>query len=182
MCYVLILPFASIYTAGVVDANYYQPVFAALLICASVMHCLLLPYSVTISAAGHYKQTKLGAIGEVSINLLVSIILIRLLGLVGVAIGTLLAMIFRLLYSVWYLSTAILKRPKRRFAKCILPNMVLAVVLIGVFSAKGEVAADSIGMLIVSAVNVSLVVFPLFGVLNFVLQRKQIKSFLKNIR
>ena len=64
----------------------------------------------------------------------------------------------------------------------ILPNMVLAVVLIGVFSAKGEVAADSIGMLIVSAVNVSLVVFPLFGVLNFVLQRKQIKSFLKNIR
>ena len=182
VCYVLILPFVSIYTAGVVDANYYQPVFAALLICASVMHCLLLPYSVTISAAGHYKQTKLGAIGEVSINLLVSIILIRLLGLVGVAIGTLLAMIFRLLYSVWYLSTAILKRPKRRFAKCILPNMVLAVVLIGVFSAKGEVAADSIGMLIVSAVNVSLVVFPLFGVLNFVLQRKQIKSFLKNIR
>ena len=46
VCYVLILPFVSIYTAGVVDANYYQPVFAALLICASVMHCLLLPYSV----------------------------------------------------------------------------------------------------------------------------------------
>ncbi len=53
--------------------------------------------------------------------------------------------------------------------------------MIGVFSVKGEAAADGIGMLIVSAVNVSLVVFPLFGMLNFVLQRKQIKTFLKNI-
>ena len=181
VCYILILPFVSIYTAGVLDANYNQPVFAVLLIGASIAHCLLMPYNVTISAAGHYKQTKLGAIGEVSITLLVSVILVRPLGLVGVAIGTLLAMIFRLLYSVWYLSGAILKRPKRHFIKCILPNLVLAVLLIGVFSVKGEAAADGIGMLIVSAVNVSLVVFPLFGMLNFVLQRKQIKTFLKNI-
>ena len=182
VCYVLILPFVSVYTAGVVDVNYRQPVFAALMICASATQCLLLPYSITISAAGHYKQTKLGAIGEVSINLLVSIVFVHLLGLVGVAIGTLLAMSFRLLYSVWYLSKAILKRPKRRFIKCILPNLVLAVLLIGAFSANGEVTADSIGMLFVSAISISLVVFPSFAILNFILQRKQIKTFLKNIR
>ena len=182
VCYLLILPFISIYTAGVVDANYNQPVFAALLICGRMAHCLLMPYSVTISAAGHYKQTKLGAIGEVSINLLVSIILVRPLGLAGVAIGTVLAMIFRLLYSVWYLSVAILKRPKWRFVKCILPNLALAMALIGIFSAIGDVYADNIGMLFVVAIKVSLVVFPLFALMNFALQPKRMKTFLKNIR
>ena len=182
VCYILILPFVSIYTAGVLDANYNQPVFAALMICGSMAHCLLMPYSVTISAAGHYKQTKFGAIGEVSINLLVSIILIRPLGLVGVAIGTVLAMTFRLLYSVWYLSVAILKRPKRRFVKCILPNLALAMALIGIFSTTGDVHADNIGMLFVVAVKISLVVFPLFAVMNFALQPKRMKTFLKNIR
>lgn len=182
VCYLLILPFISIYTAGVVDANYNQPVFAALVICGSMAHCLLMPYSVTISAAGHYKQTKLGAIGEVSINLLVSIILVRPLGLVGVAIGTLLAMLFRLLYSVWYLSVAILKRSMWRFVKCTLPNLALAMVLIGLFSAIGDMNADNIGTLFMIAVKVSLVVFPLFAVMNFVLQPKRMKTFLKNIR
>ena len=172
----------SIYTAGVFDANYNQPVFAALLICGSMAHCLLMPYSVTISAAGHYKETKIGAIGEVSINLLVSVILVRPLGLVGVAIGTFLAMTFRLLYSVWYLSVAILKRPKWQFVKCILPNLALAMVLIGIFSAIGGTYADNIGTLFVVAVKVSLVVFPLFAVMNFLLQPKRMKKFLKNMR
>ena len=176
------MPFVSIYTAGVFDANYDQPVFAALLIGGSVAHCLLMPYSVTISAAGHYKETKVGAIGEVSINLLVSMLLVRSLGLIGVAIGTLLAMAFRLFYSVWYLSVAILKRPKRRFVKCILPNLILAVLLIGVFSTVGEVSANNIGMLFFSAIKVSLVVFPLFALMNFALQPKRMKTFLKNIR
>lgn len=182
VCYILILPFVSIYTAGVFDANYNQPVFAALLICGSMAHCLLMPYSVTISAAGHYKETKIGAIGEVSINLLVSVILVRPLGLVGVAIGTFLAMTFRLLYSVWYLSVAILKRPKWQFVKCILPNLALAMVLIGIFSAIGGTYADNIGTLFVVAVKVSLAVFPLFAVMNFLLQPKRMKKFLKNMR
>lgn len=181
VCYLLILPFVSIYTAGVSDADYDQPVFAALLICGSVAHCLLMPYSVTISAAGHYKETKLGAIGEVSVNLLVSILLVGPLGLIGVTIGTLLAMVFRLFYSVWYLSVDILKRPMWRFFKCILPNLALAVALIGIFSATGDMRADNIGTLFVVAVKVSLIVFPLFAVMNFVLHAKQWKALFENI-
>ena len=54
--------------------------------------------------------------------------------------------------------------------------------LIGIFAAIGDVRADNIGMLFVVAVKVSLVVFPLFAVMNFVLQPKRMKTFLKNIR
>ena len=179
VCSILILPFVSIYTAGVTDANYSQPFFAALLICGSMVHCLMLPYSVTISAAGHYKETKPGAIGEVSINLLVSFILVRRLGLIGVAIGTLAAMIYRLLYSVRYLSNAIVKRPIYKFVKCILPNIVLAVLFIALFSAIGEVNGENIGMLFLSAIKVSAIVFPLFATLNFILHFRLLKKYMR---
>ena len=179
VCSILILPFVSIYTAGVTDANYSQPFFAALLICGSMVHCLMLPYSVTISAAGHYRETKPGAIGEVSINLLVSFILVRRLGLIGVAIGTLAAMIYRLLYSVRYLSNAIVKRPIYKSVKCILPNIVLAALFIALFSAIGEVNAENIGMLFISAIKVSAIVFPLFAMLNFILHFRLLKKYMR---
>ena len=179
VCFILILPFVSIYTAGVTDANYNQPLFAALLICGSMVNCLMLPYSVTISAAGHYKETKLGAIGEVSINLLLSLALVISFGLIGVAIGTLTAMIFRLLYNLRYLSVAIVKRPIYKSVKCILPNIVLAVLFIVLFSGIGEVNAENIGMLFLDAIKVSVIVFPLFAIFNFILNFKLLKKYIK---
>lgn len=179
VCCRLLLPFVSIYTSGVHDANYYQPLFAVLLICGSMVHCLMLPYSVTISAAGHYKETKLGAIGEVSINLFISFILVRRFSLIGVAIGTLAAMIFRLLYSVHYLSKSILKRPMYKCIKCFLPNIVLSALLVALFYVIGGVNAENIGMLFLSAIKVSVVVFPLFATLNFMLQFRLLKKFMR---
>lgn len=175
VCMVLILPFVMLYTDGVNDANYYQPLFALFAICASLADLLGLPYKTLISAAGHYKQTKVGAIVEVSINLGLSFILIHSLGLVGVAIGTLVAMAFRLLYSVWYLSKAILNRPKRKFFKFVLPNLTLSALLISMFGKFGDFYADSILQLFVNAVKVSLIVFPLFAVMNLLIFPKLFK-------
>ena len=180
VCYILILPFVSIYTSGVSDANYHQPLFAALLIGSSMIHCLMMPYSITISAAGHYKETKPGAIGEVSINLLLSLVLVRPLGIVGVAIGTLTAMLFRLLYNVWHLSKSILMRPKRKVVRCLLPNIVLSAVIIIISSMLGKVNASNIATLFVSAIIISVIVFPLFIALNALLQPQMIKILKKD--
>lgn len=182
VCFILILPFVSIYTVGVTDTNYIQPFFAALLICGSMVHCLMLPYSVTISAAGHYRETKSGAVGEVSINLLISFILVLRFGLIGVAMGTLAAMIFRLLYNVRYLSRAIVKRPIYKFIKCFLPNVVLAVLLVTSFYVMGEVNAVNIGALFLNAIKVSAIVFPLFAILNFTLHFRLLKKYISIYR
>ena len=42
---VLILPFIKLYTASVTDANYYVPVFAALLCIAYTLYCFRLPFN-----------------------------------------------------------------------------------------------------------------------------------------
>lgn len=52
---VLIVPFVEVYTNGISDINYIQPMFAMLLVVANAGHCLRLPYNIMILAGGHYK-------------------------------------------------------------------------------------------------------------------------------
>ena len=113
--YVMIVPFVSIYTKGIEDANYIRPEFAYLITTAAVVYCFRYPYIATITAAGHFTQTRWGAYGEAILNICTSVILVWKLGLEGVAVGTVIAIAARLIYSVIYLSQNILSRPIRSF-------------------------------------------------------------------
>ncbi len=90
---VLILPFVNIYTKEISDANYIVPAFSLLISAAQASYCLRLPYNMMVLAAGHYRQTQWSAIIEAMINIIVSVVLVRRFGLVGVAVGTLAAML-----------------------------------------------------------------------------------------
>ena len=134
---VLIIPFISVYTKGVTDYNYFFPSFGALLTAAFGSYCLRLPYNILVMAAGHYKQTQVSAIIEVIINVFVSILLVSRFGLIGVAIGTLSAMVFRTIYFAIYLSRNIINRKLHHFVfHCIVDafsviGMILCCQLIG---------------------------------------------------
>ena len=122
--YAMIVPFIKIYTRGIEDVNYFQPVFAYLITTASLIFCLRFPYQHTISAAGHFKKTRWAAYGEALININISIVLVRIFGIVGVAMGTIAAIGFRLCYSVVYLSKNITQRPISLFMKRIFVNLL----------------------------------------------------------
>lgn len=107
---ILIVPFVSIYTMGVNDANYYTPLFACLLTLAAASHSLRIPYNMVIMAAGHFKETQTSAIIEVVLNIAISIVLVKKYGLIGVAIGTFISMFYRTCYFVGYLSKNIICR------------------------------------------------------------------------
>ena len=107
---VMIIPFVQLYTAGLTDANYIKPVFAILLVLAAAVYCIRLPYHSIVIAAGHFKQTSVAAYGEAVINIFFSILLVNYCGIIGVAIGTLLAVIFRYIFYAAYLTKHILKR------------------------------------------------------------------------
>jgi len=164
VCAVLILPFVSIYTGGIEDVEYIRPLFAGVLLCSGMVYCLRIPYENVIAAAGHYQQTKVGAMIEVALNLGISLLLVKPFGLVGVALGTLLAMTYRTVYSVWYLSHNILYRPMWRFAVSVLRSLVIGGLLIAAIHFWMPVQAQTLVELIVQAVKVSVVVFPAFAV------------------
>ena len=98
----LIVPFVQVYTFGINDANYIQPTFAVLLTLANAMHCLRLPYNIMVLAAGHYKQTQRNYIVAAILNIFVSVLTVKVWGLIGVAIGTLVAMAYQTIWLAVY--------------------------------------------------------------------------------
>lgn len=114
---VMIVPFVKIYTAGIHDANYIEPMFAVVLALASYAYCLRTPYHGVVIAAGHFRQTQISAYGEAIINIVLSVVLVKPFGLLGVAAGTLVAITARLLYYVVYLQKNIFNRKVRTFVR-----------------------------------------------------------------
>ena len=105
----LIIPFVKVYTNCVTDIEYEVPVFAYIISTAQAVYCYRLVYFMMVKAAGFYKETQTSAIVEMCINLVVSILFVIRFGLIGVAIGTLAASLYRTIYFVSYLTKKIIQ-------------------------------------------------------------------------
>ena len=108
-CAILISSFVNIYTRNVNDISYYYPIFALILVLGEMVYCMGITYQNVYIAAGHIKKTEWIAISEASINILVSIILVGKLGILGVAIGTLVAMTFKTIANMYYMQKHVIK-------------------------------------------------------------------------
>lgn len=107
---VLIVSFVSVYTKNVTDANYIRYTFGFLLVLGEYIWAIRLPYISITMAAGHFKETKKGAWVEAISNIIISIILVGRYGIIGVAIGTCVAMLIRTMEFVYHVNKYILKR------------------------------------------------------------------------
>ncbi|MBO4467977.1 MAG: polysaccharide biosynthesis C-terminal domain-containing protein, partial [Clostridia bacterium] len=130
---VMLVPFVRIYTAGLTDADYYQPFFALLLVIASLVTQLSAPYSTMSVAAGRFRQTRLGSYGEAAINIVLSLILIWRFGLIGIVVGTVVSTLFKIVFYAVYLSKHVLHRPINRFIKRITINASTFAALVASF-------------------------------------------------
>lgn len=113
----LITPFVQIYTAGITDANYYQPLFGALILIAEGIYIIREPYVNLAYSANKFKDIRLHAIIEVVLNITISLALVPWLGIIGVAIGTIVAMTYRTLFHVVYLRKNLINRPFSKFLR-----------------------------------------------------------------
>ena len=106
---VLIVPFVKIYTQNIHDANYIRPTFAILLVISELIWSVRLPYLTLAYANGDFRQTRVGAWVECLSNIIISLILVKRFGIVGVAIGTIIAMVIRTIEFIYHSNRRILK-------------------------------------------------------------------------
>lgn len=104
VAYFMIMPFIKLYTKDVTDVNYIRPLYAAILLIGECFYCQRCSYSCIVSAAGHFKQTMRNCYVEAVINIIISLLLVNKYGLTGVGIGTLIAMAYRAIDYIFYLS------------------------------------------------------------------------------
>lgn len=120
---VLIVPFIRLYTAEVTDADYINLGFGIMLIIATLLYIMRSPYEHMVIAAGHFRETQNAAYGEAITNILLSVVLVIKFGLIGVAIGTVVATMFRFVYYAIYLSKKILSRSILLWIKRMIINL-----------------------------------------------------------
>lgn len=169
---VLIVPFVRVYTLGINDTDYIQPLFAALIVTANAAHCIRLPYNIMILAAGHYKQTQNNYIIAAIINSVVSIFAVKAWGLIGVAIGTLLAMGYQTIWMAWYDSKNLIKWPMIHFIKQILIDIGTVILCAMVSSVLTMNATSYLGW-VRDALEVTVVWLIIMVAVNLVFYREK---------
>lgn len=173
---ICITSFVKLYTSGIKDYNYNQPVFGWLLVVSELIYCVKEPYLMLAYSANKFKDFKFAAYIEALINICISIIFVKFLGIVGVAIGTLIAMTYRTLYQILYLHHNILKRRIIHLFQGILFYTIGMIVIIYVSSLIFFKPDDSILGWILYAVKNSILALTLLGIISlFIYQRNKRK-------
>ena len=179
----MIVPFVRIYTNDVNDVNYILPLFAFLITLAQASYSLRTPYETMVLTANHFKQTQNSAFVEVLINVGVSIVMVFRYGLVGVAIGTFLAMTYRTIYFVVYLNKHILYYKISTFIRLI----VVDIIEVGLsfltcnYVLRLQFSVTSWTDWIMLAITVSIVVVSICFVLNYFLYKEYLSLILNRV-
>ena len=149
----LITPFVLWYTRGIKDTNYNHTVFGYILTLSYAIYCLRLPYHMMVKASGEYKETQINYVISAILNLVVSVFMVKKYGLIGVAVGTLIAMMVQTFGLAVYNSTKIMHISYCGFIKQIVIDIVIC--LLGMcFCNIFKIEYSCLWMLILSSVKV----------------------------
>lgn len=109
-----ILPFMELYTAGVTDINYIDTYLPLVFISTYLLSCGRVASNQVINFAGHFKLTQSRSIFESCINLGVSLVAVQIIGIYGVLLGTIVALLYRTNDIIYYASHKILNRSVKK--------------------------------------------------------------------
>lgn len=177
----LILPFVQVYTLGIGDAKYIQPLFAGVLVLAFALRSLRFPYNVMILASGHYKQTQNNYIIVAALNIVISIITVKIWGLVGVAVGTLVAMGYQTIWMALYNMKNLLRLSLINLLKQLAIDALIATIAYPLAS-KITMINVSYGAWIIMALKAVVIWGAVVLVVNYIFYRSDVNVFLGKLK
>lgn len=159
-----------------------QPLFAILIVLAHTMHCYRLPYHIMVKAAGRYKETQKCYYVAALLNLVVSILAVKKWGLIGVAIGTLIAMIYQTIWMVIYNSKYLINETGKRFIKQMLINLLLFFGCYTTLPLFISLKSISLSSWIVMAIEVAVIVAAIEIFVNIIFYKDFVEVFFDKLR
>lgn len=130
VAYILILPFMTLYTAGITDINYIDFWLPVLFISLKLLINARASSNNVINIAGHFKKTQYRSIIETTINIVCSLLFVYFFGIYGVLLGTIVALLYRAIDIILYANKHILKRSPWITIKRWISNVILFVLII----------------------------------------------------
>lgn len=176
---ILITPFVQVYTKGINDTNYYQPIFGWLMVIAEMLFCIREPYLQVAYCSNKFKEISKYAYIEAFLNITISLLFISKLGIIGVAIGTIVAMAYRTGFHIWYLKNNILKRKIIYSIKNIAIfsfGFIVSIILSNILFSFSSI---SILSLIIYAIENGILIIGIYTIIIIIFYRKNMREILK---
>lgn len=123
---VLIMPFIKVYTAGVTDINYEQPLIAVFLVCICFFELIHIPSGHLLNMTGHFKISKyfqIIACGIICIGFVFSIIF--KLGIYGILSSMLVTAISLCFMEIGYIHGKYFEKKVLSFLRLSIPYFIL---------------------------------------------------------
>lgn len=166
---IFILPFMKLYTSGVIDINYIDPILPYLFISVYLLNNGRETSNLVIKFAGHFKQTINRSLFEAIINLTVSIVCVFKFGIYGVLIGTIVALLYRANDMILYANKKILGRTPWITYRRWLTNLALFILVTFVTKQIAWNLDTYIAIILWAIVSCSIII-PLFFIVNSLLE------------
>lgn len=175
---ITITPFVLLYTGGISDANYYQPIFGYLIIIGEALFLIKMPHQNMAYAANKYKEMKKFSYIEALINIAVSLLLVKSYGLIGVAVGTTIAMLYRAIAQINFTNQIIKNRNGKKFYFQLLIYSVTSIISFFICKHFIAVATNNwVSWIIVLTLSIVVIFFSYFWV-TLIFYRKKFKKIL----
>lgn len=107
ICFATVLPFVSIYTAGISDAEYIVPSLAALMVLNGFLYNLKTPQGMLVISAGHYHETRWQTTTQAVLLILVGMGLMPFFGMNGILLGSCISNLYRCIDLAFYIPTKV---------------------------------------------------------------------------
>ena len=182
MAGLLITPFVMIYTNGVTDADYYKPLFGVMIVISEAIYLLKYPHLNLAYSANKFKDITVPAYIEAIINIVVSLILIKPYGLLGVAIGTIVAMTYRMIFHVYYTSKLVEGRKQWIFYKKLILLSIATVLGTTICQVLLPLTAFTVTMWIIRAIEYALVLAVIYSVMSLLCFRNEVNFIIRYLR
>jgi O-antigen/teichoic acid export membrane protein len=178
---IMIIPFVKLYTHGINDANYVDPILAVFFVLVAIFNHIRIPQNLIVSASGHFKETRWRAIVEAVIHITMSLILVQFLGLYGVLMGSLCSYGYRAIDLIIYGNLHILKQSPWHSIRKLITNMIPAFISVIFYHVIFQVNVESWLSWIINAMGVSIVSLLMIIVFNVYFDKAAVMEIYKRI-
>lgn len=172
---VFLLPIIQIYTSGINDADYTNVFLLLLFVVMNLIANSKLPSNAVIEYAGEFDKTRSYAIWEMIINITVSVAAIHYMGICGAIIGTIAALLYRGIVTVYYTNKKVLKRSQLCTYKILIANGLAFALVMAVFFVDNFSNVPFMKLLLYGVIH-SVWIVGLYILVNFVFNKKAFKT------
>jgi len=172
---VFLLPIIQIYTSGINDAEYTNVFLLLLFVIMNLIANAKLPANGIIEYSGDFKKTRSFAIWEMVINITVSVAAIMYMGICGAILGTIAALLYRGIMTIYYSNKKVLKRSQMCTYKILISNGAVFAIIMAVFFVDTFSNFSFLKLLLWGVVH-SIWIAGLYLLVNFVFNRNAFKT------